>query len=216
MARRALFTGLKTKLTQATQHLGMHPCILTVIWLGLATTRYHTPYPNVHHDVPTLLQRPLVQQSRLGWNQLYQGRLTTSWAQAIDELHPNLKLTGEQVMTLITKTIWTFILETWKTRNNHLHQNADDLNLPNYHQAAIHLYEQQHLLPLAAQIALYRQPLESILEQPAPRLQKWTQRGLSYFNQQLKAAKTQARLHTPDIRTFFGQQTQQNHDLQPP
>jgi len=118
-------------------------------------------------------------------------------------------------MTQLTKVIWSFILDTWKTRNNHLHQHADQLNLPNYRQEVIHLYEQQHLLPPAARAAFYSQPLESLLKQPAPRLQTWTTRGLRYFNQQLKAAKTQATLHTPNIRTFFGQQTQQTHDLQP-
>jgi len=35
-----------------------------------------------------------------------------------------------------------------------------------------------------------------------PRLQMWTKWGLTYFNQQLRAAKTQAKLHYPDIWSF--------------
>jgi len=58
-------------------------------------------------------------------------------------------------MTHLSKIIWKFILETWKTRNNHLHQNTGDLNLHNYHQAAINLYDQRHLIPPDAQEALY-------------------------------------------------------------
>jgi len=196
--------------------MAMNPCISTAIWLGLTSTRQATPYPDILPEVLPPLRRPIQQQTRLGWEQLYQGRVATGWAQAIDKIHPELQLTGEQVMTHLSKIIWKFILETWKTRNNHLHQNAGDLNLPNYRQAAINLYDQRHLIPPDAQEALYRLPLEKILEQPAPRLQQWTKRGLAYFNQQLQAAKIQAKINTPDIRTFFGPKTQLPHDHQPP
>jgi len=119
-------------------------------------------------------------------------------------------------MTQLLCTIWTYILDVWKIRNTHLHRNANLLDLPNYRQAVINLYEQRHLIPATAQEALYRQPLEAILEQPLPRLQTYAQKGLTYFNQQLKAAKIQARLNTPDIRSFFGSKTQHHNDLQPP
>jgi len=79
-------------------------------------------------------------------------------------------------------------------RSNHFHLNAEQLDLPDYWQAVTHLYEQHHQLPPEAQEALYRQPLEVILEQPALKQQTWAQWGHCYFNQQLKAAKTQATL----------------------
>ncbi len=112
-------------------------------------------------------------------------------------------MTGKQVMTQLTRVTWNFILDSWKLRNGHLHLHADQLNLPNYKQAIINLYEQRQQIPPDAQTALYRQPIEALLEQPAPRLQTWAQRGTRYFNQQLRAAKAQAKLHTLDIRTFF-------------
>ncbi len=81
------------------------------------------------------------------------------------------------------------------------------------------LYELRHQLLLDAQNALYQQPLEQILELPAPRLQHWVQTGYQYFNQQIKVAKKQAALQTPDIWSFFrpqSSQTQLDDDLQPP
>jgi len=87
----------------------------------------------------------------------------------IDMIHPHLApTTGKQVMIYMMKEIWLYILETWKLRNQHLHHNATQLNLPNYWQAAISLYEQQHQLPPDAQDALYHQPLKTILELPEP------------------------------------------------
>jgi len=59
-------------------------------------------------------------------------------------------MNGTQAMAKIQTTIWTYVLATWKLRNEHLHQNADQLDLPNYRQAVITLYEQCHLLPPTA------------------------------------------------------------------
>jgi len=62
-AHHDLFTGLKTNLTNATQKLGMHPCILAAIWLGLSTIGHNTPYPNIHQEVLPPLCHPIQQQS---------------------------------------------------------------------------------------------------------------------------------------------------------
>jgi len=74
---------------------------------------------------------------------------------AIDTTHPNSPQAGEQVMVQIVKTIWTYILDTWKLRNQHLHKVANQLDFPNYRQAAMTLYELRHKLPPDAQAALY-------------------------------------------------------------
>ncbi len=167
-ARKTEFSNLKTHLTEATQKLRMHPCILSAIWLGLVSARYDTPYPDIQTDVLPQLRAPINHQARLGWTQLYQGRISHGWAKAIDATHPEFALSGEQIMTQLLRIIWTSTLEMWKVRNEHLHSNADQLNLPNYRQAIITLYDQRHQLPPDAQAALYRQPLETLLEQPPP------------------------------------------------
>jgi len=148
-----------------------------LIWLGLQATRTDTQYPNIIQEAPATLQGAIQHQARLGWDQLYYGRITKEWANAIDAMHPDLISTGTQVMSQITRTIWTAILEQWKVRNNHLHQHVAELGLPNYCQVITMLYEQQHQLPPAAQEALYQQLLEVLLDQPTPRLQIWAQRG---------------------------------------
>jgi len=214
--RKTLFNDLKRQLTSLTQNFRLHPCLHTAIWLGLVSTRHGTPYPDVNEDVLEPLQPPIKWQSRLGWEQVYQGRMTTHWAQAVDIMHPELPMNGMQVMTKIQIILWNYILAIWKQRNDHLHHNVDQLDRPNYQQAVTTLYEQRHLLPPTAQQALYRQPLETMLELPTIRLQTWTTRGYDYFQQQLKAAKKQATLNTQDIRQYFTPKTQQDNDLQPP
>jgi len=143
-------------------------------------------------------------------------RQSLTWALAIDNTHLHVAPTGMQIMITIQKWIWKYFLDTWAIRNQHLHQNAVWLDLPNYQQAAATLYKQRDRLPPAAQDALYRQPLETILDLPAPRLEQWVIRGHRYYNQQLKAIKHQAIICTQDIRTFFGPPMNPRDDLQPP
>ncbi len=214
--QRKLFQELHNNLNTITQKLSLHPCLLTSIWLGLTAIRHDTSYPEIDNDLLLQLRSPVQQQIRLGWDQMYQGRTSRQWATAIDQLHPTLPINGNQVMVKIITTIWTYILDLWKLRNAHLHQHAPQMDLPNYQQAMISLYEQRNQLPPEAQTALYRQPLKTVLELPTPRLQNWTERGYTYFYQQLKAAKCQAILHTLDIRNYFRPTTQLPHDLQPP
>jgi len=165
--------------------------------------------------MPPTLRPPIQLQEKLGWEQLYHGRQSCAWAKAIDQEHSKLRQTGEQVLIMIQKLIWQFVLDTWKIRNQHLHQTALQLDLPNYRQAVISLYEQCEQLPRAAQDALYHYPLETILDLPAPQLEQWVVRGHKYFNQQVRAAKHQAKLKTTNIRTFFSPQSKRD-DLQPP
>jgi len=214
--RGTLFNHLHHDLTHLSQHLRMHPCLLTALWLGLTAIRHDTTYPEIIDDILPPLRSPILHQIRLGWEQLYYGRISNGWASAINATNPHLDKTGEQVMVLIQQRIWKYILDTWALRNQHLHHQAANLNLPDYRQAATTLYEQRDRLPPAAQEALYRQPIEVILALPAPRLEQWVRRGHKYYNQQIKAAKYQATLRTQDIRTFFEPQTHQSDDLQPP
>jgi len=216
--REALFRTLKESLSTMTQKLRLQPYLLTSLWLGLAAHRTGIDYPPILDDLPQHLHASIQTQTRLGWGQLYQGHVAITWAQAIDDLHPNLAPSGTQVMISMLRLVWTYVLAVWKTRNQQLH-SASQLDLPDYRQAASTLYELRYQLPPDAQTALYQQPLEQILALPAPRLQRWVQAGYKYFNQQLKAAKKQAALQTPDIRSFFrpqSPQTQPDDDLQPP
>jgi len=211
-----MFQALRNDLSQYAQHLRLHPCVFTTIWLGLSAIRNATPYPEILHDVHLPLRTPILQQSHLGWEQLYHGRLSKEWAEAINTIHLQLAKTGEQVLIHIQKLIWKYVLSLWSLRNQHLHQQATTLNLPDYRQAVITLYDQRHRLSPAAQAALYRYSLQEVLDLPPPRMEQWLIRGYKYYHRQLKAAKHQAALNTPDIRDYFGIQTQESDDLHPP
>jgi len=110
---------------------------------------------------------------QLGWDQLYHGHVSHDWAKAINSVHPTLHHMGKEVMILLQCIIWQYVLDTWTLWNQHLHHTANQLNLPDFFQAARSLYEQCDWLNPDAQAALYQQPLEQILELPASCLEHW-------------------------------------------
>ncbi len=214
--RKKIFEQLKNQLSAVTSKYSLHPSILTTYWLGLLTIRNNTLFPNVHDELPPVLRTVIQQQSRLGWVHLYHGRFDKAWAHAIDHLNPTIAPSGTQIMVYLTQAVWQCILETWKLRNHHLHQDAGILSLPNYKQAVTTAYETGLQLPPEAQEALFHRPLDQMLEQPPHVLRTWLERTHKYMKQQFKAAKTRAKLNTPDIRSFFLPYHQSANDLHPP
>jgi len=113
----------------------LHLSILTTFWLGMLSIQNATPYPNIVQDLPPDLWVTIAQQLHLGWDQLYYGRFAKSWAMAINNLHPDLASSGCQIMTQLLQVVWKYIMATWMMRNQHLHQDAGCLSLPDYQQA---------------------------------------------------------------------------------
>jgi len=198
-----------------TKHL-LHPAIFTAFWLGLLTIRNATPYPDVTNELPPVLRSAIKAQSRLGWDQLYHGRISNLWEIAIEKLNPHLPISGRRILVQMVQTIWKYILASWALRNHHLHQDGGRLSLPNYKQAVQTIYEQKETLPPEVQEALFQRPLEQMLEQTPAFLKSWIERSQKYIQQQLKAARKRAKLKTPDICSFFRRPTQPTNDLQPP
>jgi len=75
-------------------------------------------------------------------------------------------------------------------------------------------YECGQQLPPEIQAALFQCSLLDMLVLPTVTLHIWLEHSSTYLKQQMKAAKTCAKLKTPDIRSFFA--TQSVNDLQPP
>jgi len=160
------FEKLKRQLMAITVKYALHPSILTCFWLGLVTTHNATQYPEVIEELPRELCSTVCYQQRLGWDQLYYGRIARQWARAIDDLHPHLAISRQQVLKKFVQTVWAYVLATWSTRNQQLHNDAGQLSLPDYQQAVTMLYEMSQQLPPDAQAALFRRPLQEMLDQP--------------------------------------------------
>jgi len=145
LTHEALFRTLKDSLTKMTHKLCLQPYLLTTLWLGLAAYQNGLDDPLIMDKIPQQLQASIQIQTKLGWGQLYQGWVAVTWAQAIDALHPSLAPSGTQVMIHMIRLMWTYVLAVWKTRNQHLHNSANQLNLPDYHTTNASLWHSETL-----------------------------------------------------------------------
>jgi len=118
--------------------------------VGLVASRTASPYPDIINKVLPPVQQPIHQQQCLGWHQLYYGWVSKAWAQAINSVHPLLKHNGNQVLAYLQQAIWQYVLDTWTLCNQHLHHTNNQVNIPDFRQAACTLYEQQDRLNPAA------------------------------------------------------------------
>jgi len=155
-------------------------------------------------------------QMQIRWDLLYQGQLSKLWAHAIDELHPEIALAGWQITMIFIPVFWKYVLETWSMQNQHLHNDNSHLSNSDYHQAVQTIYKTCHKVPEATQAVLFTHPIEQLLEQSPEFLCKWILQSDKYIKQQLCTTKKCAKLHTPDIRSFFGPCTPVANNLQPP
>jgi len=93
-----------------------------------------TPASPLHFNVALvgpsqhMLQHPiswnhqwLLHQTCISWDQLYQGHFSQAWAGAIHNLHPEMAMTGSQVMIKELQTIWQYVLDIWTLCNTYLH-----------------------------------------------------------------------------------------------
>jgi len=129
--------------------------------MGLVAICTDSKYPDIDGDaVPQL---PIQSNVLAGTSCIKVNHLQHGYMHAIIQI---MMESGMQVMTTLIKRIRTYILDSWKLRNTHLHKNAHQIDLPNYHQAVTTLYELHAQLPPEAQTALYQQ-------QPTLQLQQW-------------------------------------------
>jgi len=161
---KSLFNKLKQQLAAIASNMHYTPSILTAFWLGLLGIRNDTSYPNIQAELPPILHSTRWEQSRLSWDQLYQGWVTHSWAMAIGQLNPHLAISGCQIITQMTQMVWTYMLATQNIQNQYLHHDVGQLSLPNYQQAVTTLYKLISQLPPVAQEAIFCKPLQQMLE----------------------------------------------------
>jgi len=111
--RRLHLATLRAKLvTLFTKHQ-IDPYIYQMWWLGLTTL----DNPTDHHMglYPAQYQPIHRSQSKIGWKQLYYGRLTKQWTHFLTMNQPEID--AAKFYAKLLQEVWTYELEIWKTRN---------------------------------------------------------------------------------------------------
>jgi len=86
----------------------------------LNSVRQQYPIDDQLETYPEAFQSLFHDQSCLGWDQLYYGRIASSWSYYVDH-HSQYRVNGTIFYSQVTELIWQYILEAWTLRNSALH-----------------------------------------------------------------------------------------------
>ncbi len=206
---RKLHTDLNALHTQ--HHIDPH--LFQLLWQGLQAIRTDTTIDEQYISYPDDIKPLFYAQRSIGWDQLYHGRISSTWAHQVT-INSQYKTNGIVFYAKVIGLIWQYVLDCWKQRNQHLH--ASDRLPPDYHvlEAQVrHIVDTAKNEPALANVAPTL-TVEQIMHQPLPRIRGWAQRGAQHVHNYLTAAHKRAVLHTQDIRNFF--RPRHNPDLRPP
>jgi len=184
-----------------------------LLWQGLQTIQQDTPIHEHYGSYPTPFQQLFTAQQKIGWDQLYYGRISTQWAQHVTS-NSNYKINGDVFYSQTIGILWDYFFDCWMQRNNHLHSpTVAPLDYPILAEQVRQIIEAAATNPVLANVAP-NQTAEQILQRPLPLIRSWAQRGAQHMQNYLTAAHKCTVLHTQDIRNFF--QPKKNPDLRPP
>jgi len=189
------------------------PHLFQLLWQGLQAIRTDTPIDEQYEGYPDDI-KPLFQaQLKIGWDQLYYGRISSTWAHYVTT-NSQYQLNGTRFYTQVIGLVWEYMFDCWNQRNHHLH--STDTLPPDFQalEAQVRqIVETAHNDPALEHIAPTH-TADQILQQPIPRIRGWAQHGAQHLQNALTAVHKRAVLHTYDFRNFF--KPRSNPDLRPP
>jgi len=118
--RRKLFNQLHHDLQTLHTTYQIDPHLFQLLWQGLLSIRMDTDISDQLPDYPAQYSTLFERQREIGWEQLYYGRISVSWAYHIDSATHG-KTSGTIFYSRAIKRIWQYLLSVWTTRNNALH-----------------------------------------------------------------------------------------------
>jgi len=172
---------------------------------GLRKSRYSDVVIPLQLQQQQQLAPIIAQQSALGWRQLLHGRITTEWHAHIRQHAPQIN--SYQFFAKIIQLGWQTVLQSWKTRNSHLHPpiltQTDRSQLRTSVEQIFHEAQQD---PNLSHLITYT-TIDDIMRHPTKYIQQWVTNSHTHMQNHKTAQEQQAKFRTPDIRQFL----QQNH-----
>jgi len=142
-----------------------------------------------------------LQQERLGWKQIYYGRITEAWATGITASQETIK--GAVFYSRVLLLIWRAVVEQWQLRNSHLHPpntTQDDRTQLEY---MVHQIVQEAQADLELQELVSAFEPEVLLRKPIKHIRQWITSSKNHMLVHQKAATIRAQISTKDIRMYF-------------
>ncbi len=153
------------------------------------------------HDEDDMIQNIKQQQQRLGWKQIYYGRLAAVWATGITESQATIQ--GVVFYSRVMILIWKAVVEQWMVRNSHLHPPSTTMDDRTQLEYIVHQIIQEAQADPELQDLVTAFDPEVLLRRPIKHIRHWITNSKNHMLAHQKAATIRAQIHTKDIRTYF-------------
>jgi len=141
------------------------------------------------------------QQEKLGWKQIYYGRITSAWAQGITASQESIK--GVVFYSRVIILIWKAVIAQWQVRNTHLHpSNSIQEDHTQLEHIVYQIIQEAQADPALQDMVATLDP-ETLLRRPIKHIRHWITNSKNHMLAHQKASAIQAQLQTRDIRTYF-------------
>jgi len=169
-------------------------------WLGMKSIIHSSPQPE-QELYPTRFQRIFKAQKKIGWKQLYYGRIAKEWIKVLQQ-HDHKQTNAIQYYTQVLTITWTGLLQLWKLRNKD--NNAAHIHHPaNMDSDLTGIFSTWHWLSQQAQDRIFKLTREELQNKPKEYIKKWIINSTLYIHNELKTAEKQQCINNNDICQFL-------------
>jgi len=193
---------MQKAIQQLHQDRHVDPHLLQMIWQGIQSVHKQYAVDKQFDTYPPEFKPLYIDQQRIGWDQLFYGRIATSWAHHVDHA-TNYKTNGTIFYSQIIVCVWKYILTSWSVRNAALHpENPTQQTIQSLAPQVHHLFA---LISADQALQEYepRSTPEQILQWPIRTIRNFLLTGYRHVRNHTTAAHTRAIHRTRDIRTYF-------------
>jgi hypothetical protein len=191
----------------------------TLLLDSLREWLYHdglAPYAPRNQDFSEELQPLLLQQRKIGWRQLFNGRFSTEWASIQDGYYYRTRgagtghrkeASGHKWQTQLITFIWEKWYKLWKTRNQDVHGKdaitSAQADAREVRRSLDQICSQRlHMEPSVQ--ALLCQDIRTHMQRPTWVTRNWINIHVPVFKASIQRARKRAIQGVRSIRTYFG------------
>jgi hypothetical protein len=182
-----------------------------IIELALSESPYNKKWtPDMTSISPELLPC-ILQQNKIGWHQLYKGRIAKSMIRAVENHFRNLqveskKFTGERWGKMLIRNIWNVVLILWEQRNEQVHgrqaQDKCNTETQRLQHRVRNYYELMEQLDTTDREKIFFKDVETMLSEDNRYIKAWLKLAQRIFT----AAKKEQEISSKEkkmMETYF-------------
>jgi ribonuclease HI len=153
-----------------------------IIELAFSESTHNSKWTPLVKETSGNIRRCIIQQNKIGWDQLLKGRMTKEMRRTMDHHYRQLKVdtrkyTGERWCKRLLQNIWQVLLQLWKQRNELIHDsmlsNQESKETERIKTRVFRCYEHRESMTVADRERIFYTEAEQLLQEDKRLIKAW-------------------------------------------